>query len=65
MLKIFMGADGYYVADERPDGFHHQGRSLVGFDLVAARRQLARQLAREAEEFEEELDCWGNPWRRR
>ncbi len=45
-LKIFQGANGYYVAWEREDGFHWQpadrgGR--LGWDKKEAERELARQ----------------------
>jgi hypothetical protein len=43
MLKIFEGANGYYVADENSDGFHHQPQdqgARLGFDRPAAQRKL-------------------------
>jgi hypothetical protein len=56
MLKIFSGANGYYVARERQDGSHWQPQdngARLGFDIWAARRELARRQAEEEEEEEE------------
>jgi hypothetical protein len=45
-LRIFTGANGYYIAAERDDGFHYQpsdNGSRYGWDLEAAERELRRE----------------------
>lgn len=48
MLKIFTGANGYYIAGERDDGFHYQPQdngSRLGWNLAAAEAELRRRNA--------------------
>jgi hypothetical protein len=47
-LKIFTGANGYYISNERADGFHYQpsdNGSRLGWNLEAAERELKREIS--------------------
>lgn len=44
--RIYMGANGYYIAKENSDGFHRQpadNGARLGFDREAAEEELRRQ----------------------
>jgi hypothetical protein len=45
-MKIYHGANGYYVAYEREDGSHYQpddNGARLGWDRAAAERELRRR----------------------
>lgn len=57
MLKVFEGANGYYVAEENNEGFHHQpadNGARLGWDWEAAMEALE-----EAANEEGCADYWG------
>jgi hypothetical protein len=52
MYKVYMGANGYYVAWEQEDGYHHQPQdngSQLGWDRLAAARERERRSREESE----------------
>lgn len=59
-LRIFEGANGYYIAEENADGWHHQPPSWDGSAYYSTMRAAKRAL-RAAMDDEDE-DCpmyWG------
>ena len=55
--RIFTGANGYYVACEGDDGFHHQpadNGARLGWDREAAERELQQVMAEDDELWPDE-----------